>query len=224
MFILSNLIGVVVDHNVAAVNDYFDTDHKAVSVSIKNMAANAAMFCDEFGAAGRSSDLDSIWNALRQVVCLSAESVFKKKWFKSYDSIFNRASSRFHKLELLVLRIVKASRLASLDNGLDSINASVVRSFFLSGFYFDAIRSVLAKIRKSYPSSKLSELDCARKSQIRSVIDRRMESFELNKGHTIRSVLKHLFRKVVLDHLVVGDELILEPDLVKSKVDMIMEN
>ncbi|KAG9284150.1 hypothetical protein G9A89_022924, partial [Geosiphon pyriformis] len=262
MFILSNLIGAVVNRSMAAVNDYFDTNHKAVSVSMgfgdlldvqlnslhkqtnrdhwkynfmsadsakwikfkKDMAANAAMFCDEFGAAGRSSDLDLIWNALHQVVCLSAES--------SYDSVFNRASSRFHKLELLVLRIVKTSRLAFYDefvsllglwSGLDSINASVVKSLFFSDSHFDAIWLVLAKIRKSYHLSKLSELDCARESQIRLAIDRRMESFELNKGHTIRSVLECPFCKVVLDHLVMGDELILKPNFVKSKMDVIIE-
>ncbi|KAG9295800.1 hypothetical protein G9A89_009029 [Geosiphon pyriformis] len=252
MFISSNLIGVVIDHSMAAVNDYFDTDYKAVSVSMglgglldvqlnflckqtnrdcwkynfmsadsakwikfkEDMTANTAMFCDKFGATER-------------IVCLSAESVFKKKWFKDYDSVFNRASSRFHKLELLVSRIVKTLRLASHDefvsllglwSGLDSTNASVVKSLFLSGFHFDAIWSVLAKIRKSYCLSKLLELDHTRESQIRLAIDRRMESFELNKSHTIRSVLECSFCKVVLDHLVVGNELILESNLVKSKV------
>ncbi|KAG9307349.1 hypothetical protein G9A89_017178 [Geosiphon pyriformis] len=237
MFILSNLIGAVVDYDVAAVNDYFDTDHKTVSVSMslggcwiakwikfkEDTAANTVMFCDEFGAAGRNSDLVSMWNALCQVVCLS---------FKGYDSVFNKASFRFHKLELLVLRIVKALCLAFHDefvsllglwSGLDSTNASVVKSLFLSVFHFDAIQLVLAKIRKSYYSSKLSELDHARESQIRLVIDRRIESFELNKGYTIKSVLECPFRKVVLDYLVVGDKLILEPNLVKSKMNMIME-
>ncbi|KAG9307326.1 hypothetical protein G9A89_017154 [Geosiphon pyriformis] len=231
MFISSNLIGAVVDRSVAAVNNYFDTDHKAVSVSMglgglldvqlnflhkqanrdcwkynfmnanKDMAANAAMFCDEFGATGK--------------MCLSTESVFKKKWFKNYDSVFNKTSSRFHKLELLVLRIVKVSHLASHDkfvflfglwNGLDSTNTSVVKSLFLLGSHFNAIRLVLAKIRKSYHLSKLL------------AIDKRIKSFELNKGHTIRSVLECPFHKVVLDYLMVSNELILEFDLVKSKV------
>ncbi|KAG9286461.1 hypothetical protein G9A89_014627 [Geosiphon pyriformis] len=34
-----------------------------------------------------------------------------------------------------------------------------------------------------------------------------MESFELDKGYIIRSVLEYPFRKVVLDHLVVDDKL-----------------
>ncbi|KAG9291719.1 hypothetical protein G9A89_012004 [Geosiphon pyriformis] len=44
-----------------------------------------------------------------------------------------------------------------------------------------------------------------------------MESFETNKNYTIRSVLECLFHKMVLDHLVVNDELVLKPGLVKSK-------
>ncbi|KAG9294435.1 hypothetical protein G9A89_001940 [Geosiphon pyriformis] len=54
-------------------------------------------------------------------------------------------------------------------------------------------------------------------------IDRRIESFELDKGHTIRSVLERPFQKVVLDHLMVDKELILEPEPVRSKVDEIIE-
>ncbi|KAG9306817.1 hypothetical protein G9A89_005718 [Geosiphon pyriformis] len=54
-------------------------------------------------------------------------------------------------------------------------------------------------------------------------INKRMESFELDKSHTIRSVLERLFCKVTLDHLVVDDELVLEPALVKAKVDAVME-
>ncbi|KAG9307037.1 hypothetical protein G9A89_003088 [Geosiphon pyriformis] len=50
-----------------------------------------------------------------------------------------------------------------------------------------------------------------------------MESFKINKNHIIRSVLECFFHKVVLDHLVVNDKLILEPNLVKFKVDVIIK-
>ncbi|KAG9286578.1 hypothetical protein G9A89_005346 [Geosiphon pyriformis] len=81
----------------------------------------------------------------------------------------------------------------------------------------------LAKARKSYHSAKLLESRCAEEFHIRAAIDRRIESFESDKGHTIRSGLERFFCKVVLDHLVVGNELILEPSLVKARVDGIME-
>ncbi|KAG9302330.1 hypothetical protein G9A89_008822 [Geosiphon pyriformis] len=259
MFISSNLVNVIVGRNVFGIGEYFDTDHLAVSVLVglsglldvqlnsydykgaddvkwakfkEDTAANAAMFHDDFLAARVRSDLNSMWVALHKVMCLSAETVFKKKWFKRYVKNFSKDSSKFHKLELLVSKLVKASHMDSakeftslLDRweGLDSVNASAVKSLFLSGSYFDAIRSALSKVKKSYHAFKMSEVKQVRESQIRSAIDKRMESFELDKDHTIRSVLEHLFCKVTLDHLVVDDELVLESALVKAKVDAVME-
>ncbi|KAG9288552.1 hypothetical protein G9A89_006048 [Geosiphon pyriformis] len=195
-----NLINVVVGRSMFGVEKYFNTDHQTVLVLAKfkdDMAANAAMLHDDFLAAGMHSNLDAMWVALHKVLCLSAEAVFKKKWFKNYDHVFVKESSKFHKLKLLVSKL-----------GLDSVNASMVKSLFLS---------VLSKVRKLYHSSKMSEAECVRKSRIRSAIDKRIESFELNKDHTIRNVLEHPFYKVTLDHLVMDNKLVLEPDLVKTK-------
>ncbi|KAG9287385.1 hypothetical protein G9A89_023757 [Geosiphon pyriformis] len=195
-------------------------------------AANVSMFSDVFGVAVRFADVDAMWDIVHKIMVLSVGGTFKKKWFKDFDDVFTKTSFRFHKLELLVSKLVKASRLAFSDgfasllevwHRLDSPGASVVKSLFLSGSNFDLICSVLAKARKLYRSFKLVESKCAEESSIKQAIGKRMESFELNKGYTIRSVLEHPFCKVVLDHLVVEDKLILEPVLVKSKVDKIMK-
>ncbi|KAG9305602.1 hypothetical protein G9A89_001663 [Geosiphon pyriformis] len=247
MFVSFGLINAIVDHGVVNVDEFFDTDHKAVSIStslsglldvrlsflckqvnkdhwkfnVRNitdlkwldfkvlMTANVSVFLDEFAVAKSSSDLDSMWDVIRKIVVLSAGSTFKKKWFKGYNSIYTKKSSRFHKLELLVSKLVKTSHLASSDefalllsmwDSLNPISVAATKSIFLLGASFDVICSLLAK-----------------------AITRQMESFESNKDHTIRNVLKRPFRKVVLDHIVVGDELVLELVLVKSKVDEIME-
>ncbi|KAG9288722.1 hypothetical protein G9A89_004341 [Geosiphon pyriformis] len=195
-------------------------------------AANVSMFSDAFGVAVRFSDVDAMWDIVCKILVLSAGSTFKKKWFKGFDGVFTKTSSRFHKLELLVSKLVRALRLASSDGfasllemwyRLDSPGALMVKSLFLSGSNFDLIRSALAKARKSYRSLKLSESKRTEESSIKQTVNRRMESFELNKGYTIRSVLECPFCKVVLNHLVVDDKLILKPNLVKSKVDKIME-
>ncbi|KAG9305920.1 hypothetical protein G9A89_016573 [Geosiphon pyriformis] len=149
------------------------------------MLANAAMFLDEFAATTGFSDLDTMWDVVCKIMVLLANEVFKKKWFKDYNGVFTKKSSKFHKLELLVSRLVKASQstcynefilLLDVWDSLDNDNASMVRSFFFSGSSFDTI-----------------------------------------------CVLECPFCKVILDHLVVNDELILEPGLVKSKIDKIME-
>ncbi|KAG9301883.1 hypothetical protein G9A89_004563 [Geosiphon pyriformis] len=196
------------------------------------MTNNTSMFSDAFVTARKFSDMDEMWNIVQKIIILSADRTFKKKWFKSFNSVFNKISSRFHKLELLVSKLVRNSHLVSGGdfasllktwNKLDSSGVSVVRSLFLSGSGFDLIRSALAKIRKLYHASKLLESKCAEEFSIKQTISKRMESFELDKVYTIRSVLKRPFRKVVLNHLVVEDELVLEPDFVKLKVNKIME-
>ncbi|KAG9285357.1 hypothetical protein G9A89_010832 [Geosiphon pyriformis] len=69
----------------------------------------------------------------------------------------------------------------------------------------------------------MSKSECARDFQIRLAIDKRIESFKLNKSHTIRSVLEHFFHKITLNYLVVNSELVLDSNLVKAKMDVIIE-
>ncbi|KAG9297263.1 hypothetical protein G9A89_001532 [Geosiphon pyriformis] len=227
VFVLLNLVNAILDHDVTGVGEFFDTDHRAVFVSSKfkdEMVANAAMLSNNFLKAKMHLDLGAMWDAVHKTLCYMANVVFKKKWFKAYDSVFTKISFRFHRLELLVSKLVKASWLIDCDIFtllleiwilLDSVNASLVKSLFLSGSPLNDIHSVLLKIRKFYCASKLLELKYAEDSYIKSAINRRMESFESDKDHTIR---------IVLDHLVVDKKLILEPDLVKNKVDEIMES
>ncbi|KAG9297048.1 hypothetical protein G9A89_000427, partial [Geosiphon pyriformis] len=98
----------VLDGSVADVEDYFDTNYKAVYASV-DLGANAAMFLDEFVLARKCSDLDAIWNIVYKVIIFSANSAFKKKWFKGYNGVFIKESSKLHNLEILVSKIVKTS-------------------------------------------------------------------------------------------------------------------
>ncbi|KAG9306566.1 hypothetical protein G9A89_004763 [Geosiphon pyriformis] len=182
-------------------------------------SANATMFSDEFAASARLSDLDAMWSVVHKIMVLSTSEVFKKKWFKEFNNVFTKDSSRFHKLELLVLKIIKVSRVecavdfASLMKcwaSVDSVNALIIQNLVDSGVKSGHVHSAL--------------LGSTKEANIRSAISRRMESFEINKDHMIRSVLERLFHKIVLDHLVIDNKLVLEPDLVKSKVDAIMES
>ncbi|KAG9291657.1 hypothetical protein G9A89_022076 [Geosiphon pyriformis] len=193
IFVSQSLSNVLVKVCVVDVDEFFNTDYSSVYITIgfggildpvlrairvqANKAKiashdNFAMFSDEFTDSHSASDLDGI-------------------------------------LKLLVSKLVKASHSVSsiefvflLDvwMSLNSVNAFIIKFFFLLGSHFDAIRSALAKIRKFYCSLKMMESKCARNSQIRLAIDKRMEKFELNKGQTIRN-----------------------PGLVKDYVDRIME-
>ncbi|KAG9289874.1 hypothetical protein G9A89_015454 [Geosiphon pyriformis] len=236
VFISPNLVNVLVHHDVLDVSEHFDTDYRTVSVSLGlggllniqgtnenkwinfkcTILDNVIMFADEFFALIRLSDLDAMWGV-----------------FKEFDEVFTKNSSRFHKLELLVSRIVKASHkkdgeyFASLIecwNSLDSDRTLVIQSLIASDMNSGQVHSALLGVRKSYHAFKLVKSQCAKEAHIRSAIDKKMESFGVNKNHTIKSVFEHPFHKVVLNHLIVNDELILESDLIKSEVDVIMES
>ncbi|KAG9289843.1 hypothetical protein G9A89_015423 [Geosiphon pyriformis] len=232
MFVFSNLINALVHHDVLDVSKHFDMDHQTVSVSLSldglldtwlnflhkqanrdrwkfdfksvnenkwvnfrcAILNNVTIFAEKFFVSEKFSDLDVIWEIVCKII-LSANKVFKKKWFRGFDEVFTK----------------------------ESLRALVIQSMISSGMDFSHVCSAFLSARKSYHASKLAESQCAKETNIRSAINKRMESFEVNKGHTIRSMLKRLFHKVVLDHLVVNDEMILEPDLVKSKIDIIMK-
>ncbi|KAG9287260.1 hypothetical protein G9A89_008890 [Geosiphon pyriformis] len=229
LFISLNLANAVVSHNVFDVEKFFDTDHQAVSVSMglgtneslisrnnfeNAMLANAVMFSDEFTASVKFLDLDAMWDVVHKVMVLLA----------------NEKSSKYHKLELLVSKIVKILHKKSAVNFeflmkcwvfLDSVGALAVQNIVDFGTGSGQVCFALCGIRKAYHTSKLAEFCRAKKATIRAAIDKRIESFEINKSHTIRSVLEHLFHKVVLDHLVVDNELVLKLDLVKSKCQVV---
>ncbi|KAG9291308.1 hypothetical protein G9A89_021810 [Geosiphon pyriformis] len=194
---------------------------------------NFTMFFDEFTGSYCLSNLDSMWSVVHKAICFSVNEVFLKTWSKDFDGGFTKCSSHYYRLKLLVSKLVKASHSVSSNEfvflldvwvSLNFVNTTVIKFFFLLGSHFDAIRSALAKVRKSYYSLKIMELKHVRDSQIRLAINKKMENFELNKDQTIRSILEWPFCKVTLDHLVVNENLILEPGLVKFHVNRIMED
>ncbi|KAG9306874.1 hypothetical protein G9A89_002543 [Geosiphon pyriformis] len=247
VFVFSNLVNVIMQCNVFIVSEHFDMDYKAVSVSLglgglldankdqwkfnfksadeikwnnfkSSTLANATMFSDEFTASC----------VVCKVITLLVNEIFKKKWFRRFNKVFTKDSSKFHKLKLLVSRIVKALRKENAENfvyfmkywsSVDDVKFSVVQNLVDSGAGSNCVHFALFGAKKSYHAFKLTKSLRAKEANIRSAINRRMESFEINKGHMIRSVLECPFHKVMLDHLVVNNNLVLESDLVKSKVD-----
>ncbi|KAG9284239.1 hypothetical protein G9A89_002049 [Geosiphon pyriformis] len=238
VFVSSNLVNAIVDCGVGEVVDYFNTDHKAVFISVslsglldahlnsirkqankdcwnfnfnetnkikwnefKNVtSANAELFTDEFVVTVKFLDLDAMWDVVRKVMCLSANEVFKKKWFKGFNRVYTKGSSRFYRLEILVSKIVKCSCL-----GLDDEFVGLMDCW---SSLDNIICSAFSVAKKSYCASKLAESKHAKKANIRNAINKRIDNFEMNKSHTIKSM--------ALNHLVIGNELVLEPDIVKS--------
>ncbi|KAG9307489.1 hypothetical protein G9A89_017319 [Geosiphon pyriformis] len=218
VFVFSSLVDAIVNCNVLEINlDGF-----------LNMQLNS--LCKQVNKDQWKFDFKDV---VCKIMVLSANEVFKKKWFKGFNNVFTKESLRFHKLELLVSRMVKTLHEECIINFeflmehwifLDNIKTLVVQNIVDSGPGSVSVCSAFFVAKRSYHTSKFAKSLRAKEANIKSAIDKRMKSFKINKGHIIRSVLKCLFCKVVLNHLVVNDKLILEPNLVKSKMDMIMES
>ncbi|KAG9297346.1 hypothetical protein G9A89_004008 [Geosiphon pyriformis] len=136
-------------------------------------------------------------------------------------------------LELLVAKLLKVLRrndtlgfdcLADTWLKVDPSEASKVFGMIGDSVSSAGLINHLSKVRKQYRKSKYCESEMAKRSAIRDAIDKCMEKFEMDKDRMIWSILEQPFCKVVLNHLVVGDSLILEPDEVKLKIDDIIVN
>ncbi|KAG9296808.1 hypothetical protein G9A89_002205 [Geosiphon pyriformis] len=214
MFVLSNLVNVILDHDVAGVEKFFDTDHRAVFVSVGFgglLDVQLNLLCKQVNKDHWKYNFkdanDALWSKFKDETAANAAML--------YDDFLNaKMSSDLNAMWDAVRKTLCFSA-----------NVVFKKKWFkeYDDFPLNDIQSVLLKIRKSYRAFKLLESKCAENSYIKSAINRKMESFESNKNHTIRSVLEQSFCKVVLDHLVVGKELILKPDHVKDKVDEIIE-
>ncbi|KAG9285010.1 hypothetical protein G9A89_009820 [Geosiphon pyriformis] len=103
------------------------------------------------------------------------------------------------------------------------VKASKVNSMVLNNVSSMKLIKHLLVIKKEYHKSKYYESKIVEDTAIRKTIDYCMENFCSDKKKMIKSILKCLFHKVVLDHLVMDNELVIEPNKVKLKIDKIME-
>ncbi|KAG9284521.1 hypothetical protein G9A89_014125 [Geosiphon pyriformis] len=180
---------------------------------------------NRFSTAAANNNLDSIWSVLERVIVESADEIFFKHWFSKFWCLKNKQPSKFLGLELLVAKIVK--KLSSADilgfNNfvkrwltLDVDKALIVTCMVQAGEKQMNIFKHLSLVKREYRKSKMYESKLAKEMLIRNAIKKCIEKFCLDKDGLIRSVLDHSFCKIVLDHLVVDNELVLKPKKVKS--------
>ncbi|KAG9307517.1 hypothetical protein G9A89_017347 [Geosiphon pyriformis] len=197
MFVSLNLVNVIVHCDVSDVSKHFDTDHQTVFVSVDLgvISANTTMLSVKFAATS-----------------------------KDFGNVFTKNFLRFYKLKLLVSKIVRALCEKSVVSFLDNVKSSIIQNLVNTDVSFDCVHFALYDIKKFYHAFKLVEFLKVNETNIKSAIDKKMESFVMNKSYTIKSVLEYFFCKVVLNYLVVNNKLIMEPDVVKFKVDVIIKD
>ncbi|KAG9292698.1 hypothetical protein G9A89_008286 [Geosiphon pyriformis] len=245
IFVSESLFSVVVKHWVGSVSDFFNINHNVVVVlvgltnkdcwkfKIKDVdSAGWSRFrdCsftrileikDRFLATAAGHDLDAMWSLLEGMLVSSADEIFSRLWFSDFQCSKNKQSSKFLGLELLVAKIVK--RLEFNDTFGFNHLAFVLRNMVHADQKMMDILKYLSIVRKEYRKSKMYESKLAQKASIRTAIEKCIENFCSDKGSIIRSILDRLFWKIVLDHLVVDDELVLNSDGIRLNVNRIME-
>ncbi|KAG9290475.1 hypothetical protein G9A89_002450 [Geosiphon pyriformis] len=222
------------NQSVSCPAEFFDSDHLAMSKKFGDASlAAASKAAGDFELHGSNDDINGMWTLLCLIVCSAAEATFVKTWFRDIGSVKTAISSKFHRLEILVAKILDAYKTGNMVKfqflvnkriDLDFDQTVIFKSSLSNGHDRVLVEQSLARFRKLYRSCKFLESKAFEDSQIQTAIEKYMEAFVDNKGQMIRSVLEKPFRKVTLDHLVDNRDLILEPDLVKSRVDLIIEN
>ncbi|KAG9295351.1 hypothetical protein G9A89_013380 [Geosiphon pyriformis] len=202
-----NLVFAMTLHFVDGVSEFFNTDHNFKDCSSAKFLARS----DMFKKTSVNNNLNTMWKLLEETIVQAANT--------------NKQSSKFFKLELLVAKIVKCWNSSDLlnFNHLIKIWLTVVNSMVLNGVSSMVLIKHLSVIKKGYCKSKYYESKVAKDTAIRKAIDYYMENFCSDKEKMIKSILKYPFYKVVLNHLIVDDELVVEPNEMKLKVDKIME-
>ncbi|KAG9297095.1 hypothetical protein G9A89_019376 [Geosiphon pyriformis] len=211
IFVSKSLLSVLASHKVVSVSDFFDTNYNAVLVLVglsgflnawlnsDHIQANKDKECllnkflkniDMFNNAKDNKNLDTMWEILKEVIINSADYVFSRYWFSEFDCPKNKQSSKFFKLELLMVKLVKC-----LSSGQES------KTVYLFKIWSTLDSKGVFKAYTMFNNSK------GRGSILQHLLE----------------CLKQPFKKIVLDHLIVDNELILESKKVKSAVDSIME-
>ncbi|KAG9292500.1 hypothetical protein G9A89_001573 [Geosiphon pyriformis] len=217
ILVSENLASTLASHFVDDVSEFFDTNHKSVSISIGLGGLLDTLLISMCRQTNRDQDCFSAKLLARsdvfkktRVNVQTANTVFSKIWYSKYDCLRNKQSSKFFKLEMLVAKVVWLA--------INVIEASKIDSIVLNSVSSMELIKHLSMIKKGYYKSKYYESKIAENSAIKKAIDYRMENFCSNKKKIIKSILEHLFYKVVLDHLVVDDELVIKPNEIKLKI------
>ncbi|KAG9290639.1 hypothetical protein G9A89_011602 [Geosiphon pyriformis] len=251
ILVSENLFSAVAKHWVGSVSEFFDIDHKAVMVSVSlgglldvqlnSLCKQANKDCWKFKVKNADA---SKWSEFRD--CVSAKLLLIKDLFSDAKAggdlntmwailgkvmVENKHSSKFFRLELFVAKIVgvvHASNMLEVDclmrkwSTLDETKACMFSDLVRLDVSSMVLLKYLSSSHKEYRKLKMFESRLAEEASIKGAVERRMKSFASNKEGMIRSILDWPFRKVILDHLVVDNGLVLEPVEVKSKVDKIM--
>ncbi|KAG9300094.1 hypothetical protein G9A89_018371 [Geosiphon pyriformis] len=200
IFVSKSLLSAITGYQICSVSSFFDTNYNAVLVSVG--LGGLLDVC--LNSLHKQTNKNHWKFKIKDMVVGAANEIFTKHWFSEFQCLKNKHSSKFLELELLIAKIVKYLSVSNIL-GFDYL---IEKWSFL-----DADKALM-----------MFESKLAKEVFIRKVIEKWMEKFCSDKDGMIRSILDQSFCKIVLDHLVVDDKLVLEPEKIKLNVDRIMES
>ncbi|KAG9303966.1 hypothetical protein G9A89_005876 [Geosiphon pyriformis] len=214
ILVSENLVSAMALHFVNSISKFFDTDYKSVFISIglggllDTHLISIHRQVNQDWWKFKFKDADNVqWLSFKD--CSSATFLARLDIFK--ETKINGDLNTMWKI-LKEIIVQAADTLA-----IDVVEASKVNGMVLNGVSSIKLIKHLSVIRKGYCKFKYCESKIAEDTAIRKTIDCHIENFYSDKEKMIKSILEYLFCKMVLDHLVVDDELIIEPNEIKFK-------
>ncbi|KAG9285141.1 hypothetical protein G9A89_000642 [Geosiphon pyriformis] len=143
---------------------------------------------------------------------------------KSVEKVINFILvSRNLAFAMILYSVNGVSKFFDTDHKSVFISIGLVKASKVNGIVLNSVSLIelikhLRVIKKRYRKSKYCKFKVAEDTVIKKAIDYYIENFCSNKGKIIKSILEYPFCKVVLDHLVVDNELVIEPNEVKLKI------
>ncbi|KAG9294854.1 hypothetical protein G9A89_008546 [Geosiphon pyriformis] len=221
IFVSKNLTSTIILYKIDNMSEFFDTDYKTISVMIGldellDVHLNSAR--KQANLDQNNGDLNTMW--------VAANVVFFKHWYSAFDCLKNKQSSRFFKLKLLIVKIIKAWVFGDFLNfdyligvwlKINEVEVSKTANIVLINVSLMKVVKHLSIIKKKYQKSKYLESKTSENAVIKKAIDWCINNFCSDKGLMIKSILNCPFCKVVLDYLVIDNKLVVESDKVKLK-------
>ncbi|KAG9297558.1 hypothetical protein G9A89_007633 [Geosiphon pyriformis] len=135
---------------------------------------------DMFEKTKINGDLNTIWKILKKAIVQAADTAFSRVWYSEYNCLKNKLSSKFFKLELLVVKVVNCWNSGNLLNfnhlikvwlAIDVVEASKINGMVLNSVSLMELIKHLSVIKKGYYKSKYCKSKITENTAIKKAID-----------------------------------------------------
>ena len=167
-------------------------------------------------------EINKAWNVLKDVILTTANENFTKKYLNT-KCAKSKQGMIIYKMENLITKLIK--RMEQGLNYQDLIEKWInIKEEDAKEFQQSTDPIATAKeFRKCYRKEKHLLEKKHQEQIIRKAIDQRCKSFNQVKRPTINSALNRFSKSIEVDHLIIEQEIVTDPQEVKVSIDEIMK-